>query len=43
MNIIKAQIDIIKKLFDGKSKIGGCIDPDNKSVYLEIDINPYYI
>lgn len=43
MNIIKAQIDIIKKLFDGKSKIGGCIDPDNKSVYLSTAFYAYKI
>jgi hypothetical protein len=43
MNIIKAQIDIIKKLFDGKSKIGGCIDPDNKRVYLSTVFYAYSI
>lgn len=43
MNIIKAQIDIIKKLFDGKSKIGGCIDSNNKRVYLSTDFYAYSI
>lgn len=43
MNIIKAQIDIIKKLFDGKSKIWGCIDPDNKRVYLSTAFYAYSI
>jgi hypothetical protein len=43
MNIIKAQIDIIKKLFDGKSKICGCIDPDNKRVYLSTAFYAYSI
>jgi hypothetical protein len=43
MNIIKAQIDIIKKLFDGKSKIYGCIDPDNKRVYLSTAFYAYSI
>ena len=43
MNVIKAQIDIIKKLFDGKSKVGGCIDPDNKSVYLSTEYYAYSI
>lgn len=43
MNIIKAQIDIIKKLFDGESKIVGCIDPDNKRVYLSTTFYAYSI
>lgn len=43
MNVIKAQIDIIKKLFDGKSEVGGCIDPDNKSVYLSTAFYAYKI
>ena len=43
MNIIKAQIDIIKKLFDNKSYVVGYIDSYNKKVYIGTTFYAYSI
>lgn len=43
MNVIKAQIDIIKRLFDNKSRVTGCIDTYNKKVYLSTEYYAYSI
>lgn len=43
MNVIKAQIDIIKKLFDSKSYIVGYVDSYNKKVYFGTAFYAYSI
>lgn len=43
MNIIKAQIDIIKRLFDNESRVSGYIDTYNKKVYLATSYYAYSI